>query len=158
MSRDELEQLLKEVEPGRRKFLKDLLLGMSYATPIVSVFTMEALNIDSAMAAISNVCSNVGEIQIEKTASPDPVIVGQELTYTIRLHSCGPSVPSMTFSDPLPGGTTFVSAQHISGPVFDLTTPNVGENGTVSGERLASMNQGEVAVIEIVVKVVEFVD
>ena len=162
-ARDELEQLLKEVEPGRRKFLKELLLGMSYATPIVSVFTMQALNIDSAMAAISNICSNIAGpnlIEVEKTAAPDPVIAGQNLTYTIRLKSCGVVAPgtSVTFTDDLPGDTTFVSVQHISGPLFTFTFPAVGTNGTVVGTSSVPMNHDDVTVIEIVVKVLANVD
>lgn len=155
MSKDELEQLLKEVEPGRRDFLKKLLLGVGYLTPIVSVFTMQALTIDSAMAQMSNICSNLtgGELQIEKTVSPAVVVAGEELTYTIMLRACYPlPIGRMSFSDPLPVGTTFVSAQQISGPTFALTLPLYGsEGGTVSGLADAPPVDESVSIFEIVV-------
>lgn len=154
MSKDELEHLLKEVEPGRRDFLKKLLLGVGYLTPIVSVFTMQALTIDSAMAQVSNMCSNLGDLQIEKTVSPQVVVAGEHLTYTIKLAACYPFRDKLllSFSDPLPAGTTFVSAQQISGPSFTLTKPAVGsEGGTVSGLADALAYDESESVFEIVV-------
>ena len=155
MSPSDLENLLGEVEPGRRDFLKKLIFSMGYATPIISVFTMEALNIDTAMAQVSNICSNLGEVQIEKTSSPNPVIAGEQLTYTVKLHACGQPADRMSFSDPLPAGSTFVSAQQTSGNVqFNLTLPNVGtEGGTVSGTAASAMLEGDIAIFEIVVQI-----
>ncbi len=153
MSKDELEQLLKEVEPGRRDFLKKLMLGMSYLTPIVSVFTMEALTIDSAMAQMSNICSNLGNLQIEKTVSPAAVVEGEQLTYTIKVRACHP-LPTgpMSFSDTLPPNTKFVSAQQTSGPPFTLTKPPVGsEGGTVSGVQNSPPIDESVSIFEIVI-------
>ena len=51
------------------------------------------------------------DLQVEKSDSPDPVIAGSNLTYTIKVTNLGPSDNSgFTLSDPLPAGTSFVSA------------------------------------------------
>lgn len=153
MSPTELEQLLDEVTLERRSFLKKMILAMGYAAPIVSVFSMEAMNIGSAMAQVSNMCSNF-ELQVEKTAFSDPVVKGEQLTYTIELLPCGDFGGIVTFSDQLPVGTTFVSARQTSGfTTFTLTTPAVGDGGTVSGVSNSGVGQGTKSVFEIVVLV-----
>lgn len=158
MSPTELEQLLDEVTLERRSFLKKMILAMGYAAPIVSVFSMEAMNIGSAMAQVSNLCSNY-ELQVSTTASSDPVIKGENLTYTIELLPCVPSgfLPRsagvVTFTDPLPTGTTFVSATQKQGVPFTLTTPAVGDNGIVSGVSNLNLNSTTIAIFEIVVLV-----
>ena len=51
------------------------------------------------------------DLQVEKSDSPDPVIAGSNLTYTIKVTNLGPSDNSgFTLSDALPAGTSFVSA------------------------------------------------
>ena len=51
------------------------------------------------------------DLQVEKSDSPDPVIAGSNLTYTVKVTNLGPSDNSgFTLSDPLPAGTSFVSA------------------------------------------------
>lgn len=153
MSPTELEQLLDEVTLERRSFLKKMILAMGYAAPIVSVFSMEAMNIGSAMAQVSNICSNF-ELQVEKTASSDSVVKGEQLTYTIKLLPCLGSGGIVTFSDALPVGTTFVSATQISGSTpFTLTTPAVGDGGIVSGVSDGTLGNFIVSVFEIVVLV-----
>lgn len=159
MSPTELEQLLDEVTLERRSFLKKMILAMGYAAPIVSVFSMEAMNIGSAMAQISNLCSNF-ELQVSTTASPDPVIKGENLTYTIKLLPCFPtkttfpiSTGVVTFTDPLPTGTTFVSATQTQGVPFTLTTPAVGDNGIVSGVSSSDLSHTTTVIFEIVVRV-----
>ena len=158
MSPTELEQILDEVGAERRGFLKKMILSMGYAAPIVSVFSMEVMNMGSAMAQISNMCSNF-ELLVEKTASTDPVIKGENLTYTIEILPCklfpyqsNPGI--VTFSDQLPVGTTFVSAQQTQGNInFTLTTPPVGGTGPVSGVSDSNMHNHSITIIEIVVKV-----
>lgn len=158
MSPTELEQLLDEVTLERRSFLKKMILAMGYAAPIVSVFSMEAMNIGSAMAQVSNICSNF-ELQVSTTASSDPVIKGENLTYTIELLPCTSSGYSyrstgvVTFTDPLPTGTTFVSATQKQGVPFTLTTPAVGDNGDVSGFSSSDIGNKTTVIFEIVVRV-----
>ncbi|PYU31261.1 MAG: hypothetical protein DMG28_15825 [Acidobacteria bacterium] len=50
------------------------------------------------------------DVSLTKTASPDPVPVGSNLTYTITVTNNGPdSATGVTVSDPLPPSATFVS-------------------------------------------------
>lgn len=50
------------------------------------------------------------DLSITKTDSPDPVIAGNELTYTITVSNGGPSTATdVKITDNIPPGTTFVS-------------------------------------------------
>jgi len=73
----------------------------------------------------------VTDLSITKTDSPDPVVAGNNLTYTITVSNAGPAVAdSASWSDTLPVGTTFVSMPAVAG--WSCTTPAVGANGTVT--------------------------
>ena len=51
------------------------------------------------------------DLKVEKTDSPDPVVAGTNLTYTLKVTNLGPSDNAgFTLSDTIPAGTTFVSA------------------------------------------------
>ena len=65
------------------------------------------------------------------SASPEPVVAGTELTYTLQLQNNGPlDAENAALNFPLPAGTTFVSLGGNSG--WTATTPAVGDTGTVS--------------------------
>ena len=56
------------------------------------------------------------DLGITKSDSPDPVTVGQELTYTLMVANLGPDTAAgVTVSDTLPPGVTFVSATSTQG-------------------------------------------
>ena len=70
---------------------------------------------------------------VTKTGSPDPVAPGGQIVYAIGISNSGPADAStVTLTDILPVGTTFVSLSQNSGPVFSCTTPAVDANGTVT--------------------------
>jgi uncharacterized repeat protein (TIGR01451 family) len=70
-------------------------------------------------------------LAISKIDTPDPVLAGQNVTYTITVSNGGPSAgASVTLSDPLPAGTTFVSLSAPGG--WSCTTPPVGGSGAIS--------------------------
>ncbi|HEV2856590.1 MAG TPA: ExeM/NucH family extracellular endonuclease [Thermoanaerobaculia bacterium] len=70
-------------------------------------------------------------LSVTKVDDPDPVVVGQNITYTITVNNAGPSnAASVTLSDTLSAGTTFVSLTSPGG--WSCTTPSVGLSGTVS--------------------------
>lgn len=51
------------------------------------------------------------DLSLTKSASPDPVLVGGTLTYTLTASNAGPATAtSVTVTDPLPAGVSFVSA------------------------------------------------
>ncbi|MGH9574107.1 MAG: C25 family cysteine peptidase [Candidatus Acidiferrales bacterium] len=81
-----------------------------------------------------------GDISIVKTASPEPVDQGTNLTYTLRVTNNGPAVASnVSVSDPLPTEVTFTSVSTTQGTcsqsagtvVCSLGTLSVGSQVTV---------------------------
>jgi uncharacterized repeat protein (TIGR01451 family) len=153
------QRILDRLDPDRRQFLKKILLT-AYVAPFVASFGMKGLGLGEAVAQ-SNVCftSNVtvpnssADLIISKTATPDPVVAGSNLNYSIRVQNCGPATAvNVSVSDPVPAGTTFVSASQTSGPSFSLSLPPVGGTGTFTAT-LASMNAGDVAIFQLAVHV-----
>jgi uncharacterized protein len=71
------------------------------------------------------------DLSVTKVDTPDPVTAGANLTYTVTVTNGGPSsAASVSLSDTLPAGTTFVSLASPGG--WSCTTPTVGAGGTVS--------------------------
>jgi uncharacterized repeat protein (TIGR01451 family) len=71
------------------------------------------------------------DLATTKLDGPDPVVAGNNLTYTITVSNAGPvNATSVSLSDPLPAGTTFVSVTPPSG--WGCTAPPVGSGGTVT--------------------------
>jgi uncharacterized repeat protein (TIGR01451 family) len=56
------------------------------------------------------------DLAVVKAGFPDPVVVGETLTYTVFVINYGPSIAgSVTLTDTLPAGVTFVSAPRVYG-------------------------------------------
>lgn len=73
----------------------------------------------------------IADLSVTKTDSPDPVIAGNNLTYTITVTNNGPDAANAaSWTDTLPAGTTFVSLA--SPGAWSCTTPAVGAGGTVT--------------------------
>ncbi|MBN1286228.1 MAG: DUF11 domain-containing protein [Anaerolineae bacterium] len=91
-------------------------------------------------------CPLTTDLAVTKTASPDPVSVGQELTYTVTVTNNGPNAAfhPVTLEDWLPAGVTLVSA-----------TPSIGSCGGAVVCNLGNLGAGEVATVTIVVMVNE---
>jgi uncharacterized repeat protein (TIGR01451 family) len=74
------------------------------------------------------------DLSITKTDNPDPVVAGQNLTYTITVNNAGPSnATNVVVTDTLPAGVTFVSTSGCAGdpngvPTCNLGTINAGGN------------------------------
>jgi uncharacterized repeat protein (TIGR01451 family) len=92
------------------------------------------------------------DLAVTKADSPDPVIAGNNITYTINFTNNGPNASGATVTDATPVGTTFVSASVTTGTGWGITNPSVGGTGNVVFSK-ASVASGESAVFEIVVKV-----
>ena len=57
---------------------------------------------------------------------------GGVLTYIVVVENRGPvGAINAAMTDPVPAGTTFVSAAQTAGPAFTLATPAVGGTGNV---------------------------
>ncbi|HKQ76044.1 MAG TPA: hypothetical protein VJ810_20285 [Blastocatellia bacterium] len=91
------------------------------------------------------------DLAVTKADSPDPVLAGANITYTISLTNNGPSnAQTVTVTDAVPANTTFVSATAPAG--WTATTPAVGGTGNVVFSR-ATFAAGATAMFTIVVKV-----
>jgi uncharacterized repeat protein (TIGR01451 family) len=85
------------------------LLGVSLGALLVAVFALAGVG-----SAAQPVTAN---LKITKTDSPDPVRVGQNLTYTIGVENQGPSpATGVTVTDKLPKRVDLASAVGTSGP------------------------------------------
>jgi len=81
------------------------------------------------------VCVGEADLAITKTDSPDPVIAGNDLTYTVTVTNNGPdTATSVIVTDNLPAETTFVSCSSTGGGVCGGS----GNNQTVTFASLAS--------------------
>jgi serine protease AprX len=63
--------------------------------------------------AYQAVNSNIVDLALTKTAGPNPVLVGQNLTYTLVVRNVGPATAAnVLVTDPLPASLSFVSASN----------------------------------------------
>jgi uncharacterized repeat protein (TIGR01451 family) len=126
--------------------------------------TATSMSYDPVTANSTNVCDTVNvifraDVFGAKVDTPDPVIAGTNLTYTITASNRGPSAAlNFRISDPLPTGTVFVSAAASAGAT--LITPAVNANGTVTatwdaagGTTIGLTDVGVVRTLTIVVRV-----
>ena len=74
------------------------------------------------------------DLAVNATASPNPVVSGQTVTFNVSVTNLGPNTAEdFVMTDVLPAGTTFVSCT--STHIFATCTgPAVGTNGTVTGK------------------------
>ncbi|MDL1949233.1 DUF11 domain-containing protein, partial [Acidobacteria bacterium ACD] len=100
-------------------------------TPIAAV--TDDIDGDARDAATPDIGADewVGaDLSITKTDSPDPVVAGTDLTYTVTVTNAGPAAATnASWTDTLPAGTTFVD---LPATGWTCTTPAVGSGGTVS--------------------------
>lgn len=91
------------------------------------------------------------DLAITKTAAPDPVTAGTDLTYTIQVANDGPdAAANVTVSDQTPPNTTFGSMSAPSG--WSCTTPAIGGTGAITCTK-ASVANGEMAAFELVLNI-----
>lgn len=109
-------------------------------TTITNSVTVSAVTSDPFLgnntASSSSVVTSPTEadVAIIKTAAPEPVDQGTNLTYTLQVTNNGPAVAQgVTVTDPLPAQVTFVSASTTLGncpaPVGPTVTCNLGTMG-----------------------------
>jgi uncharacterized repeat protein (TIGR01451 family) len=164
MAPDDVERLFSDLPPDRRQFLVRLLtgVGIAYVAPVVASFSLDGLVVPAAgqsanICAMSGNCGSVS-VAIEKTALPTSVHPGETITYQIAVQSCTSCyVSNLVVRDPIPPGTTFVSAQQLSGSAFTLILPNPGDGppATFVAAAATPLALGDAAVFEVVVQVDE---
>jgi uncharacterized repeat protein (TIGR01451 family) len=97
---------------------------------------------NSALVTISVAVANTADDALTNTGSPNPVIAGNNITYTQVVTNYGPAAsPNTTVQENLPANTTFVSASGPAGWVCTFVTPSitcvvpslaVGANATIT--------------------------
>jgi uncharacterized repeat protein (TIGR01451 family) len=89
------------------------------------------------------------DLAVQKSASPNPIFAGQNVTYTITVKNVGTpfGATGVTLTDVLPASMNFVSATTSQG---GLVTPPVGSNGTVTAN-LGAIASGATATVTITV-------
>jgi uncharacterized repeat protein (TIGR01451 family) len=119
-------------------------------TATVSTTTTDPTPGNNSATTTTLVGTGSADLSITKTAAPEPVNAGSNLTYTVTVANAGPSnAITTTMNDTLPAGTTFVSLASPGG--WSCTTPAVGASGAASCSN-ASMAIGN-AVFTLVVNV-----
>src|SRR5262249_51185052 len=74
------------------------------------------------------------DLSLTKDDSPDPVVAGGQLTYTLTAHNEGPSpATNVVVGDPLPAGVTFVSANASQGTCDGTSTVSCSLGTLASG-------------------------
>ncbi|HZX81085.1 MAG TPA: SdrD B-like domain-containing protein [Lysobacter sp.] len=97
--------------------------------PLGDAFFAGDTNAGNNVSTQVTTLTTAGNLELTKTATPDPVVAGGEVTYTIQVRNLGPSV-STNFNvvDTLPSGATFVAGS-ASGAGWTFS----GANGTHAG-------------------------
>jgi uncharacterized repeat protein (TIGR01451 family) len=91
------------------------------------------------------------DLSITKSGSPDPVVSGNQLTYTIAVTNNGPQdATGVTVTDPLPADVHFNSLSSTQGTCARSTTRHSPRDGTVTCS-LGGLANGTSATVTIVV-------
>jgi uncharacterized repeat protein (TIGR01451 family) len=74
----------------------------------------------------------LADVSVTK-AAPGTAAAGADVSYSIQVVNQGPdNAASVTLSDSLPAGMTFVSETQDSGPAFGCSNPSVGTSGIIT--------------------------
>jgi uncharacterized repeat protein (TIGR01451 family) len=86
------------------------------------------------------VVSPAADLAITKTASPDPVLTSQSLTYTLTVNNLGPSMAtSVAVTDALPASVTIVSATSSQGNCTNVGGIVTCDLGNLAGNAIATV-------------------
>src|SRR6185437_6131979 len=124
---------------SRQRVLGDYMQMKAVDTCFLGAFTANGVPFGRPFAnhdpIFFRVCVGEADLAITKSDSPDPVIAGNDLTYTVTVTNNGPdAATSVSVTDNLPSETTFVSCSSTGGGVCGGS----GNNRTVTFASLAS--------------------
>ena len=94
----------------------------------------------------------VANLSLDKLDSPDPLVAGTDITYTLHAHNAGPSTaPNVTIQDSLPDSVTVVS---VNGGLGGACVPGVpGDALHPTRCAYATLGPGATATMTLVVRV-----
>ncbi|WP_213148029.1 DUF7507 domain-containing protein [Neobacillus citreus] len=108
-------------------------------------------NILDLIPTITTTPAGVGTLTMTKAAAPNPVQVGQLLTYTFVVSNTGTApLTNLLISEPIPASTTLVST---NAPVGFTTTETPAGNPTLVTFTTPSLAPSSSATITVVVRV-----
>src|SRR5436190_2792521 len=111
--------MVVKVDPSR-------LADLSNTASVTSTTTDPTPGDHSATEA--TVVNTAADLSITKSDSPDPVTAGNNLSYTITVTNGGPSFArSVQVTDPVPAGTSFVSADNSGSNVAGTAAWNLAD-------------------------------
>ncbi|MEZ5313884.1 MAG: choice-of-anchor Q domain-containing protein [Thermoanaerobaculia bacterium] len=135
--------------------------GTDAATGVVTAnaipganYTVEA-TASGVTAAASFLLTNLeqADLAVSKSDSPDPVVAGQNLTYTIDFVNNGPDdADDVVVADAVPANATFVSAEVTTGSGWNIQAPLPGATGAVVFSK-SVVASAETAIFTLVVEV-----
>jgi len=109
-------------------------------------------NSDDNSSTTTATAAATADVSVTKTG-PAAVAPGTDITYTVTVANAGPSdAATVQLTDTVPTGTTFVSANQTSGPVFLCVSPAVGATGTITCT-IASLAAGASATFDFTMHV-----
>ncbi|HET6979253.1 MAG TPA: immunoglobulin-like domain-containing protein [Pyrinomonadaceae bacterium] len=86
------------------------------------------------------------DLSVSKAAVSSTASSGGQAIFSVQVTNNGPSAASaVQLSDDVPANTTFQSFAQLDGPVFNCTSPNVGETGSTVCT-ITSLQRGETAI------------
>jgi uncharacterized repeat protein (TIGR01451 family) len=109
-------------------------------------------NSENNSSRVDTEVSAVADLSALKVG-PSEAEPGANVTYTVTIANGGPdAASSVTWVDNVPAGMTFVSLTQDSGPTFSCTTPEAGDDGTVSCS-IESLSAGASAEFTLVLQI-----
>lgn len=92
------------------------------------------------------------DVSVTQTG-PASVLAGTDLTYTLVVTNAGPAdAATVSLTDTVPSGTTFVSTTQTTGPTFTCSTPEVGGTGPITCT-IVALREGASATFSLVLRV-----
>lgn len=121
------------------------------ASATISSDATDPLPGNNSASIATTVIQLSADLGIVSADSPDPVLVGNNITYTMTVTNHGPTPAyNVTFNDATPPSTTFFS--FAAPPGWSLSAPSVGSTGPVTSS-IAFLDIGATAEFTFVVRV-----
>ena len=104
----------------------------------------------TATALVTVAGATQSDLSLTSSASPNPVLGGNNITFTQVLTNNGPVGTIANYTQTIPTGSTFVSLVNPAG--WTCVTPSVGATGTITCTSTAAVPSGGAATFPVVVQ------